>query len=370
MRKRTGNIQERGPRSFRIRYYDINGQRQEESVKGSREEAETRLTIRLGEVAQGLPVSSKPNTVTFEELAADVVNHYIVNELRSTDDIETRFDLHLNPIFGRRRAAQIATAHFNAYIVRRKAEGASNGSINRELEAAKRAYNLGKHSGKVLTVPHIPRLKEDNVRKGFFTRDEVDRLCKCLKKPYDGFVMFAFLTGWRKAEIQELEWSNVDFDALEVRLDPGTTKSGKGRVFPISEELEAILKAQIPQNHGKVRAILSGPVFRLNGKPIGEFRKTWMHACHKAKLPCVVTKEGKVVKALRIFHDLRRSAVRELVRNWNLSEREAMILTGHQTRSVFDRYSVVSTTDLEGIRTKLNRATNRAKAPSRTSGNQ
>jgi len=78
---------------------------------------------------------------------------------------------------------------------------------------------------KVLTVPHIPKLKEENPRKGFFEHGEYQAVLTQLPKFYQGPVTFAYYTGWRQGEVLDLQWSNVDFKENTVTLDVGTTKT-------------------------------------------------------------------------------------------------------------------------------------------------
>ena len=54
----------------------------------------------------------------------------------------------------------------------------------------------------------------------------------------------------------------------------------------------------------------------------------------------------------RVRHDFQRAAVRNLV-NTGFPERVAMTITGHRTRSVFDRYDIVSPGDLQDAMRKL-----------------
>ena len=108
-------------------------------------------------------------------------------------------------------------------------------------------------------MPHIPMLRETNVRQGFFTREEIDPLASFLPDGLGGMAMFGFLTGWRFDEIQGLEWRNVDFTAGEVRLF--RSKNEDGRVFPFTEEIRSILEAQLGQS-GRFAKVFPQEAFR------------------------------------------------------------------------------------------------------------
>jgi integrase len=134
----------------------------------------------------------------------------------------------------------------------------------------------------------------------------------------------------------------VDFQAGVVRLEPGTTKNDEGRTFPFRTypALAALLKSQRDYTTAveRARATIVPWVFHWNGRPIRDFHTTWKEACDDAKLPD------------RIFHDLRRTAVRNLERA-GVPRSVAMKLTGHKTEAVYRRYAIVCEADLaEGVR--------------------
>jgi integrase len=149
--------------------------------------------------------------------------------------------------------------------------------------------------------------------------------------------------GWRKGEILGLEWRDVDRDAGVVRLRPELSKNYDGRVLPLSERLRKMIKRR-----WKARSLKCPRVFQKDEHPIGDWRKTWTRSCVAAGLFRVLNlgekNERKV--PLKLFHDLRRTVVRNLVRA-GVPERVAMTITGHKTRSVFDRYNIVSEIDLK-----------------------
>jgi hypothetical protein len=176
MRRQRGSIQARRGK-WRISWYDVSGVRQYETWD-TKQEAERELAKRIADTLQGAPASSKPNTVLVEELARDVITDYGFNEYKTTSDQEARFRLHLLPFFGRRKAQTITTADVKAYHEWRKKQGASLGTIARELQLFKHTLTLAKNSSppKILIVPYIPIPEEKNVRQGFLERDQFEAL--------------------------------------------------------------------------------------------------------------------------------------------------------------------------------------------------
>jgi integrase len=127
----------------------------------------------------------------------------------------------------------------------------------------------------------------------------------------------------------------VDFDAGTVTLDPLTTKNDEGRTIYMTAALRVLLESQkaIADEIKKEENKILRHVFHRNGKPIRVFYDAWRAACKAAGLPG------------RYLHDFRRTAIRAWVRA-GVPERVAMQMSGHKTRSVFERYNVVSPGDL------------------------
>jgi integrase len=124
------------------------------------------------------------------------------------------------------KATRITESDIDDYTLQRRSEEASNATINRELVTIKRAFNLGIQKRIVSDRPYISLLEEDNVRQGFFEREEYNAIRKHLPDYVQPVADFAYITGWRRSEILSLRWPQVDFESGNVRLEPGTTKTG------------------------------------------------------------------------------------------------------------------------------------------------
>lgn len=328
-----GMIYKRG-NIFWIKYYRY-GKPYRESTRSAKEaDAKRLLKKREGEISDGKLPGVYFDRVRFDELAKDFLADYRIDQKKSLDKAG-RSVRHLQKTFGDMRVTDITTPKINAYIEERKAEDAANATINRELAALKRMLNLGARQTppKVDRVPYIPMLQENNVRKGFFEHGGYLALRKALPGYLRGLVTFAYKEGWRVSEIINLTWTQVDLEQGIVRLEVGDSKNKAGRTVYLDEEEKEIFRTQWTQRIKGEK--LTPYVFpgRDGKSKIKDFRTAWSNACERAHL-------GK-----RLFHDFRRTAVRDMVRS-GIPERVAMTISGHKTRSVFDRYNIVSDTDL------------------------
>ncbi len=231
------------------------------------------------------------------------------------------------------------------YVHERQKSEAANATINRELALLKRALNLGRRHTppKVARVIYVPMLSEEKYNvyvKAFLNMGNSFWLRNFLPPVYRPVLTFAYYTGCRRGEILSLHWNQVDLDEGVVRLDPGTTKNDEPRVVPMTAELRSVLAEQKTLRDRDYPACPY--VFFEDGKRISNFRGNWEFACLEAGL---WTGDQKTGKPSRLFHDLRRTGVRNLIRA-GVPERVAMAISGHKTRSVFDRYNIVSESDL------------------------
>jgi integrase len=375
-----GSIYKRG-NTYWIKYYK-NGKSYRESTGSDKKMvAQKKLARREGEIAEGKMPGVQFEKVTFDELADEFIMDYRINNKKSLDRAVLSV-VHLQKEFEGTKITEISTPRIKQYVADRmkwvcKAcdirfhfnderycpkcgsedlkKGAKNATINRELSALRRILNLGAKQTppKVNRVPYIPMLKENNVRKGFFEHAEFLALRDLLPEYLRAFVTFGYKVGWRDQEIASLKWSNIDLQNGIVTLKAGETKNDEARTVYLDDELKGLIRHQweMRKQSGK----LTPYVFlnRTKSGKIVNLRKAWNIACRKTGLGYgykvsedYVRKYGHKFSPGPIFHDFRRTAIRNMVRS-GVPERVAMMISGHKTRSVFDRYNIVSENDLK-----------------------
>jgi len=324
----VGCIYRRG-KNYWIKYYR-NGKPYIESTHSDKKEvAKKLLSTREGEIAQGRLPGICFEKVIFRDLLDDYLTDFKINGRKSLLRAEGVVRV-LKEEFGAMKAVDIDTPAIKRYVGKRQAQDLTNATINRELAAIKRTFNLAFRCTppRVPHVPYIPMLKERNVRKGFIEQEAYLALREALPEYLKPVLTFAYFSGWRRSEILGLTWRQVNLRDGIVRLEPGDSKNEEGRTLYLEPELQEILEELY-----RKRRLRCPYVFHLDGNRVGDFRKAWGTACSQIGIPGL------------LFHDLRRSAVRNMVRA-GIPERVAMTVSGHKTRNIFDRYNITSQDDL------------------------
>lgn len=341
--------------------YRVNGRAERENTHTDKiSVAKQLLQRRIGEVNAGLWTVPKAQKAAVLDLMQDLFRDYRINDKRSLILSEQRWRKNLEPFFGKLRAIEVTSDALDSYVdIRLKAQ-AANGTINRELALLRRAFYLAYRSRprKVFEVPNFRLLNEKDARAGFVTYEQYDQLVRSCDELWMRAVIAAgYSFGFRLGELLNLRVCQTDLLARTIRLEPGTTKNRRAREIKMTEEVHKLISACVFEKNADDFVFT-----RENGKPIRDFRWDWWRLCVRAglgQLSCRQCSKISSDEAVRrcpecgvllrycgtIFHDFRRSAVRNMIRS-GISRSVAMRISGHETESVFERYNIGSEEDL------------------------
>ena len=281
-------------------------------------------------------------------------------KLRGKDSPQFKSHMkHVRKYFGAWRAVEITAETADEYIAKGLEDGYKPATINRSTQLLAQAFTLAVERKHLSSAPKIRHLSEKgNARQGFFSEADFIAVTDCLPPYLRDFTRFGYLTGWRKGEVASLRWE--DFDGEVIRLRGVDSKNEAPRLV-LGGELAQLIERRNADRKvtTKTGVRLSAYVFHVEGRPVGDFRKAWHSACVAAGLGEFVCEQCNQIvnrptcKECRrdakyvgkLVHDFRRSAVRNMVRA-GVPERVAMQVSGHKTRSIFDRYNIVNEEDL------------------------
>ena len=333
-------------------------------------EAKKALRRRLGEIASGRYTPAEVEKTTVGQIKQMALDHYRANGRKSQDRFEDAV-AHLTAFFPDHfRVRDISPDRVTAYAAARREDKAANATINRELSALKLMLRLGERAGKVVNRPYIGMLEENNRRKGFFEAEQFSAVLKELPEDLKPVFEVAYITGWRtKNEVLTRQKCHLDLKAGWLRMEPGETKNNEGRMFPFSTvpRLREVLERQLrrTEEFEKKTGRIVPWLFHRNGKPIKSFRRAWLTACLKAGFAQVISERPRKIKPLRIPHDFRRTAIRNLERA-GIPRSAAMAMVGHKTESVYRRYAIVEERMLNEAGAKLQSLYDNAEAAPRS----
>jgi integrase len=352
-----------------------------------------------------MPTDDAPKPLLISDLYPLIERDYMVNGKKSRGDLKYRW-AHLQPTFGNSLAREFDPDLVDRYIRDRQKAGAANATINHEFALLKRMASLalehlntddGKLIGALTRWSKIRALKERNVRSGFLKDEHYEALARetaAIGLWFRAMFEVAYRYGWRKGELLNMRVSQIDLSERTLTLRAGETKNEKARSVPMTDRVFELLKECVAgksqndhvfsrparkgagtlfrfkhsrfwwmqyydhgkgihestktENKSRAREILRDKIEALmpdpneaKDLPVVDFRDDWQKACKAAGVPGL------------LFHDLRRSGVRNMRRR-GIPEKVAMQISGHKTRSVFDRYDITDGADLAAAIGKMN----------------
>jgi integrase len=233
---------------------------------------------------------------------------------------------HLLGFFGQTKASGVSSAAIRDYMEHRKAQQASNASINRELSILQSAFSIAfkEMPRRMAAKLHFDRLPESKGRQGFVGEKTYRAIAQnCTDLYLRAMLALAYSFGFRRGEL--------------ITPKVGCERPRMAIPVPLTAETRDLLVACISGRSA------DAAVFTRNGKAVSDFRGTWDRVTALAGCPGL------------LFHDLRRSAVRNMVRD-GIPEVVAMKISGHKTRAVLDRCNIVSGRDLADAAAKIESA--------------
>lgn len=322
-RDRKGTLVE--TKTWWVRYY-VPGRAEPIRESANTEDQTEAVKFLRQRMAKLGSVETEAVFVKIGQLLDMLLDEYRTKKRKSTYDVERKVEAQLRPFFGKKLASKLSTLDIKAYVAKRKADEVSNATINRELAALRRALAIGQSEDPPLVtrIPRIEKLPESGPREGTMSHEAYLAVRDGLPDYARLALVISYHTGARRGEILSIQRKDVDLKAGRIHLPGRITKNGKARYLPIYGDMEVEIRRAIDAGSSKCPHLV-----QRDGMPVGDFDKSWETACTIAGV------------AHTLFHDLRRTALTNMI-NAGLSEREAMEISGHRTRHVFDRYHIVS----------------------------
>src|SRR5262245_8672102 len=316
-----GSIFLRG-KTYWIRYAWRGKEYRESAETDSEAQARKLLLKRIRTVGTPKFIEPKDQRYGLDDTLEKIRLRYQKKGQRSFINVEYCWP-HIQAGFPFHRVADIDKDAFETYQTRRLEAGAAPATINRETAYLKLGIKL-----LGLSVPSVEQLKEDNVRQGFLRVGEFNSLLEEIPNPdTKDIIEFLYHCAWRSSEPMAMQWHWLDLDSWMVRLPGKYSKNKKPRTLPLEGVLRDIIERRI-----KARDILCPYVLHRKGKPTKSCRNAFKSAAKATAFVGIVP------------HDMRRSAIRNF-RKAGLSESDGMKLSGHKTRSVYDRYDIIDEED-------------------------
>jgi integrase len=298
--------------------------------------------LRVQKRAGKLPEMMRGSKLTFAGLSKWHLEQESVKALASYSIIKLKLDK-FNAEFGTRPVNTISASDLKNFQTKLQGQGLKPGTVDQDLGKVKAMINAAFLNGKIgadayraFKAIKKTLVKGSDVRDRVLTAEEFSRLLTHAEGHTKGILMMAYHTGMRRGEILGLTWDRVDLKNRMIYLEARHTKTKEPRMVPMSAELFKMLQGMPGKvaESGKTRHVFQ------HKEPMFDIRAGIKKACKAAGI-----EYGRNIRDGFTLHDLRHAFTTNM-RRAGVPEREIMAITGHSSRSTFDRYSKVDEADL------------------------
>ncbi len=256
-------------------------------------------------------------------------------------------EANFKPFFGNPKLGKITTYRIHQYVESRRGK-VKNVTVNKELASLKKLFEKAVEWRTIESNPArlIRQLPNDGkIKDRILSLEEIERLLESTDASFRNFLILALLTGLRRSELLNLDWDDINFDTMMIRVRniAGTakrTKTGEERYVPIIPELDECLR-NIKRHHE------SKWLFHHKD---GSQWKDHRYSLKKALKAAGIRVEGPDNVTL---HTFRHSfASHHAMRGTPLPILQKLM--GHKTYATTERYAHLQPDSLRKYATKLN----------------
>jgi integrase len=306
----------------------------------SKTDAKAILKRIRGEIARGTYLAPAQRELTVDAVLDELVVYLKNRGAASVRKVESHLKA-VRAVLGRVHAVDLNSPEIERYQRIRLEAGRAPATVNRECEALRQALRQAADARRIPAAPRVRLLRVQNARQGFLSRADFEALLgRLTDADVRDYVEWFWWTGMRPGEIRQLSWSMLDRETWTLNLDPKADKNRRGRVLAIAGPLRAIIDRRLAARRLDCTLIFHRVSKGRVGQPVRDFRLQWRSALSAAGLAPGL-----------LPYDLRRTALRNMVRG-GTDYTVAMKISGHRTRSTFDRYNITSAEDVAAAITR------------------
>jgi len=309
-------------------YFRCKGRRVRKIIGPSKRQAEEHLAALKADILRDpYDFGRKKPEVLFETHADEFLELYSKQNKRSFSRDEISLN-HFKEFFKGKYLLEITPDLIEKYRLKRRADGLSLSTINRELACLKTCFSKAIEWEKMERNPaaKVKKFHEPNAKERILTIEEMKRLLNAASPELRPALIIALNTGMRRGEILGLRWRDVDFVKGFILIED--SKSGRSRKIPMNGLVFETLRAM---NRDR-EFVFENPETRTNIKDV---KTAFKGACRRAKKD-PKNENDKGIEGVR-FHDLRHTAASRMIETGADLVTVSKIL-GHATIQMTMRY--------------------------------